>query len=283
MSGNFKKAPFAAAILIVDDERSTRQALGELFHQLGYKASQAASGDEALNLLAEQSYDVVVLDLRMPGKDGVAVLAVAEEIAPDSAFIVFTAYASTDTAIAALRSGAVDYLQKPCSLQTIAEAVEKALEKQQAHKRQKKALNLLQQVVDTLQTEDSPRAKYAAADKPTDFILDEQQQLILYANKLLDLTPTEYKILRHFILQPNTLFDYVTLAQVSHGVMVDEAEARTLLRTHLYRLNTKLSENRPSPLKLVRGKGFILTTNPTDDYHTDHDSHPLDTLKVNIG
>lgn len=262
MPGNFKKAPFAAAILIVDDERSTRQALTELFNQLGYKASQAASGDEALNLLAEQTYEVVVLDLQMPGKDGLAVLAVAEEIAPDSAFIVFTAHASTDTAIAALRSGVVDYLQKPCSLQTIAEAVQKALEKQQARKRQKKALKLLQQAVDTLQTEEPAHKKHptAAADKPTDFILDEQQQLILYENQLLELTPTEYKLLRHFILQPNTLFDYVTLAQVSHGAIVDDDEARTLLRTHLHRLNTKLSENHPSPLKLVRGKGFILTT-----------------------
>lgn len=256
----FAKAPFAAAILIVDDERSTRQALAELFNQLGYKASQAASGDEALNLLAEQAYDVVVLDLRMPGKDGVSVLAVAEEIAPDSAFIVFTAYASTDTAIAALRSGAVDYLQKPCSLHLIAEAVQKALAKQQAHKRQKKALNLLQQAMTTLQTEESPRAKHPAADTLTGLILDEQQQQIHYHQQLLDLTPTEYKLLRHFILQPDTLFDYVTLAQVSHGVIVDDAEARTLLRTQLFRLNTKLSEEHPSPLKLIRGKGFILTT-----------------------
>jgi DNA-binding response OmpR family regulator len=264
MSGLFSRATFAAAILIVDDERATRQALSEAFNQLGYQASQAASGDEALNLMAERFYDVVVLDLRMPGKDGVAVLSVAQEIAPDTAFIVFTAHASTETAIKALRSGVVDYLQKPSSLQTIVSTVQKALAKQQIQKRQKEALNLLEQAMHTLQpVEQQPVEKSAAAaSQPTNFILDEQQQHIFYHNEPLELTPIEYKLLRHFILQPNTLVSYATLARVSRGVVVEEAEARSLLRTHLFRLNTKLNEKHPSPLKLIRGKGFILTSQP---------------------
>lgn len=262
MSGLFTRAPYAAAILIVDDERATRHALTETFNQLGYQASQAASGDEALNLMAERTYDVVILDLRMPGKDGVAVLSVAQDIAPDTAFIVFTAYASTDTAIKALRSGAVDYLQKPSSLQTIVSTVQKAVEKQQIQKRQKEALNLLQQAMYSLQTAEQTTTNMpaAAAQQPASFILDEQQEHILYYNEPLELTPIEYKLLRHFILQPNTLFSYATLAWISRGLSVEEAEARSLLRTHLYRLNTKLNEKHPSPLKLIRGKGFILTS-----------------------
>ena len=252
-----------AKILIVDDERTTRLALSEAFRQKGYLVSQAGSGDKAVLELSETSYDVVILDLEMPGIKGADILMQAEELAPDTAFIVLTAYASTDTAILALRSGVFDYLRKPSSLDKIFQAVERALAKQETQKRQKQAVGLLQQAL-SVWTEPESVVSQESGDalKPSTAVitLDERLQTAIYKQTQLDLTPVEFKLLRTFIHQPNTILTYSELAQIIHGIDVDEMEARSLLRTHVYRLSRKLGDKDDTPLQSVRGRGVILYT-----------------------
>lgn len=251
-----------AKILIVDDERTTRLALGEAFRQKGYHASQVGSGDQAITELLAHFYDVVILDLEMPGIKGTDILAQAEKLAPDTAFIVLTAHASTETAILALRSGAFDYLRKPSSLGKIFTAVERAIAKKEAQKRQKHAVGLLEQAFNALSSPEKTNNTTAEQTnlQTADFILDERQQTAHYKHIPLDLTPIEYKLLRAFVHQPNTVISYAELAQQLHGVDVEESEARSLLRTHIYRLSRKLGDKDDTPLQNVRGRGVILQT-----------------------
>jgi len=125
-----------ARILIVDDERTTRHTLARLFERMGYRADKAASGQKALEHLAHQRFDLVILDLQMPGMDGLEVLKTARPLSPDTVFIILTAYGTLESAITAIRHGAFDYLLKPSSVKDIVHAVKAGLAERQRQLRQ---------------------------------------------------------------------------------------------------------------------------------------------------
>jgi DNA-binding NtrC family response regulator len=102
-----------APILIVEDEESMRQALREWLTEGGYKVETAKDGEEGLKIISDHDVALVLLDLRLPGKDGISVLKEAKNIRPQLKVIIITAYPSPQTKIAALKEGAVDYLPKP--------------------------------------------------------------------------------------------------------------------------------------------------------------------------
>ncbi|KPK00721.1 MAG: Fis family transcriptional regulator [Desulfobacterales bacterium SG8_35] len=100
-------------ILIVDDEFSVRHSLTAWFADEGYTVDVAASGKEALAKLAENQWDIFFLDLKMPGMSGLELQKKIKEIQPDSTIIMITAFASVESAVEAMQSGAYDYLSKP--------------------------------------------------------------------------------------------------------------------------------------------------------------------------
>ncbi|MCP4292260.1 MAG: sigma-54-dependent Fis family transcriptional regulator [bacterium] len=100
-------------ILMVEDERMTRIALTGTLRKEGHEVTPCPDGDTALAALDNQKFDVVLTDLNMPGPDGIEVLRRAVENDPETKVIIMTAYASTETAVEALRIGAYDYLSKP--------------------------------------------------------------------------------------------------------------------------------------------------------------------------
>ena len=102
-----------ASILVVDDLPAMQEMLNQSLASEGYRVATAGSGEEAVTRLEEQEFDVIVTDLVMPGLGGLDVLERARLLDPRAAVILMTAYASLDTAIAALRRGACDYLEKP--------------------------------------------------------------------------------------------------------------------------------------------------------------------------
>ena len=261
--------PPGTNVLIVDDERTTRLAISEALNQLGFHAQAVGSGEEAVDFLRQETVQVVILDLEMPGLKGTDVLVAAETIASDTAFIILTAHASTETAITALRSGAVDYLRKPSSLKVIATTVAKAARKQQEKSRQQQAIKLLQQAMSTFQPPKTPSSQSALkTDDHKNLIhvgqvaIDTHKQIAFYKEKDLDLTPIEYRLLHRLANSPNTICTYSQLGEASHDVEMDEVEARALLRTHMYRLGRKLGGKESSPLQSVWGRGFILNTTP---------------------
>jgi len=100
-------------ILVVDDEPAVRDSLSEWLREDGYEVDAAASGNEAVEKVKTRDWNVMLLDLKMPGMDGIETLKQVKEISPDTEIIMVTAFATVDTAVEAMRQGAFDYLVKP--------------------------------------------------------------------------------------------------------------------------------------------------------------------------
>jgi two-component system, NtrC family, response regulator HydG len=118
-------------LLIVDDELSVRDSLAKWFHEEGYEVGIAEDANNALTRLAESRWDAALLDIKMHGIDGIELQKRIHEIDPELIVIMMTGYASVETAVAALKNGAYDYVTKPLDPDEIAHLVKKAL----AHKR----------------------------------------------------------------------------------------------------------------------------------------------------
>jgi DNA-binding NtrC family response regulator len=114
------------SVLIVDDEKHTRDGLRQALEE-NYDVSVAASADEAFNLFAAQEFDVVLTDLRMPGKSGLKVIDKALALPTKPAVIMMTAYGSIDSAVEAMKRGAVDFLTKPVNLERLEVLIQRAL------------------------------------------------------------------------------------------------------------------------------------------------------------
>jgi two-component system response regulator PilR (NtrC family) len=116
-------------VLVVDDEQSMRDLLAIMLRQAGYEVSVADGGETAIERLKAESFDLVVTDLRMRKVDGLTVLKAAKEHAPRTVVLVVTAYASTETAVEAMKLGAYDYITKPFKLDELKVTVANALER----------------------------------------------------------------------------------------------------------------------------------------------------------
>ncbi len=114
-------------VLIVEDEAIVRESLRDWLKDAGYEVETAEEGEEALQRIGEVDYGVAVLDLRLPGKDGLQVLKEARTQRPQLKGIIITAYPSVETAVAAMKSGAVDYLTKPVALKDLESVIQETL------------------------------------------------------------------------------------------------------------------------------------------------------------
>ena len=114
-------------LLIVDDELSVRDSLAKWFAEEGYEVATAENANEALTRVAEQTFDVALVDIKMRGTDGIELQRRLHEIYPDMLVIIMTGYASVETAIAALKNGAYDYVNKPLDPDEIAHLIAKAM------------------------------------------------------------------------------------------------------------------------------------------------------------
>lgn len=115
-------------ILIVDDERDICKALEFLLKREDYAVSSVNSGEDAIKKIKEESFDVVITDLKMGRVDGISVLETAKEMSPDTAVIIMTAFASIESAVEAMKRGAVDYIVKPFLNEEIRLTIRKILE-----------------------------------------------------------------------------------------------------------------------------------------------------------
>jgi DNA-binding NtrC family response regulator len=114
-----KQAMMPLVILLVEDEASQREMLREFLAQEGYQVATAASGEEALGLLRQQAFDLLLVDFKMPGMTGAELLQQAKKLDPEIDAVMMTAYGSIDSAVAALKAGAQDYLTKPIDLEEL--------------------------------------------------------------------------------------------------------------------------------------------------------------------
>jgi two-component system response regulator PilR (NtrC family) len=116
-------------ILVVDDEQSLREVLSIMLKRAGYAVTSAMDGEEAIELLNKEIFDLVITDLRMPKIDGMEVLKAVKSASPETVVLIITAFASADSAVEAMKQGAYDYLTKPFQVDEVQLIIRNALEK----------------------------------------------------------------------------------------------------------------------------------------------------------
>src|SRR2546430_8737828 len=119
----------ALRILFADDEKSLQEFMRSELPRLGHEVTVCPDGKAAVKTLESSIFDAAILDLRMPGLNGIEVLERLKQVTPDTEVIIMTGHASMETAIEAVRLGAFDYITKPCKLTEIDAVLRKVAEK----------------------------------------------------------------------------------------------------------------------------------------------------------
>ncbi len=265
-----------ARILIVDDERTARLSLSEIFTLRGALTAMAADGQEALDLINKNSFDLIVLDIKMPGISGLQVLETVQQVAPATIVVLLTAHATVDSAIRALRQGAFDYLLKPAQPKAIIEVVERGLAKRQEYLRRQSLVGLMEQTVEAFRqgtpvatpTNFTPAKPLQTSSESVyrvgDIVVDMGRREARLADRLLDLTPTEFETLIYFVQHAERVVSCRDLVQYVHGYDTTEHAARPIMRVHIHRLRQKLEIDAADPKRLltIRSAGYMLTAQP---------------------
>jgi DNA-binding NtrC family response regulator len=119
-------------ILVVDDEKNILLTVRHALEPQGYGVSTAATGEEALRLLEEQDFDLMLLDLKLPGIDGMSVLKQSSEKRPNVPVVIISAYGTVGNAVETMKLGAIDFLEKPFSPEELRETVRRILSRRDA-------------------------------------------------------------------------------------------------------------------------------------------------------
>ncbi len=265
---------FQARILVVEDEPTTCSALTRALSLMGYQVDGVLSGQEALLRLNAMPYDVMVLDLRLPDIGGVEVLERAHEIQPDLLVIILTAYASLESAIAAVKAGAVDYLLKPYSIRALEEAIARALHRRREQLRRNHLLRVIAEAVEQLKEEEPGQVvpivapgRFLRAGQVT---LDQERRLVMISGtagaeegRSAQLTANEAALLTYLMQRPDTAISCQELAREVLGYSdLTEREAETLIRPLVFRLRKKIEADPDNPtlIRTLRGKGYFFST-----------------------
>lgn len=251
-----------AHILIVDDEPSIRLFLGEELAQAGYEVTTAASGEQALAKLEEQPIDLILLDLKMQGINGLQVMTEVERQPLPPVVILLTAHASLDSAIEAMRRGGHDYLLKPCRTEELLASVEKGLARRRKVLQQQELLHQIEVSARQLQVSLSPeiaeptsRPRFLEA---RGLLLDLEQNTVTCHGQSVHLTPSEFALLQCLMERANQIVPFRELMRALHGTEGEKWEARQALSTHLWNLRKKIGDapdGNPYFVN-VRGQGY---------------------------
>src|SRR6266480_5511079 len=139
----------SARILIADDDEVSRQLFAETLEEEGYRVDRAQSGDEALSLLRDGLYELLIIDVRMPGITGLEVTRILHEKNSSLPIIVMTAFGSIETAIEAIHEGAFDFISKPMNLEELKKTVSRALAYRGSHNGGEKNAEEIQEIAES--------------------------------------------------------------------------------------------------------------------------------------
>ena len=252
-------------ILVVDDEAVMRATLEEFLSGTGFQVTTAANGQAALTELQRKPIDLMLLDLRMDGLDGLQVMEAAKQIAPDTVIVMLTAHGTLESAITAMRRGAFDYLLKPCQMPEILEAVQRGLAHRSQSIRQRDLVTLMQRAIQELSLPGTTPPEAASSDRfiqSRGISLDLQRHVATAHGQLLDLTLTEFKLLAYLMQRPDQVIAPRDLVGAVQGYEADEYEARAIVRVHIRRLRQKLEPDPDNPEYVlnVRGVGYLFAS-----------------------
>jgi DNA-binding response OmpR family regulator len=234
-----------AKILLVDDEASIRHSLGEILHLEGYDVVPAESGEAALEAIQSSPFDLVLLDLKMPGMDGLDVLRHIHKHAPDTKVILLTAHGSLESAVEALRQGAHDYILKPANSRSILNSVESALVRRAEIQHKRLLIDQLEASIQRLRDVEGGENK-AIVEQQTvalsnGVLLDMMKREIWRGNQKVNLTPTEGRLMKVLIENRGRVLSHQELVFLVQGYDSSELDAPEILRPIISRLRRKLA------------------------------------------
>jgi DNA-binding response OmpR family regulator len=252
-------------ILVVEDETIARRVLRDLLSRSGYEVTAVSSGEEALEQLDANSFDLVLTDLQLRKVDGMQVVAAARERDPDIETIVLTGYATLDSAIAAVRSGTSNYILKPGRPGEIEQSVAAALTRREL--RRQNAANL-RQIGESLiylagyngSTDTDGGAPGSGVLMIGGLLVDRRRHSASFDGRPLNLSAGEFALLMYLAQHHQEVIGPQQLAREVMGYQCDPHEARDLIKARIWALRRKL-ENDPSTTEIivsVRGVGYML-------------------------
>jgi DNA-binding response OmpR family regulator len=250
-------------ILVVDDELAMRASLQEILELEGFQVSQAESGEEALQILGDGTVDLMLLDLKMKGMDGLETIEGAKQLSPETVIIMLTAHGTLESAIGAMRHGAFDYLLKPAAVGDIIASVQRGLAHRAQMLRQRDLVGLMQRAITELQPAPAPAGKNVERHlKLRDIDLDLQRHLAVVRGQVLDLTLTEFKMLVYLMERADQVVSPRDLVGAVQGYRADDHEARAIVRVHIRRLRQKIESDpdQPEYVLNVRGVGYVFAS-----------------------
>jgi DNA-binding response OmpR family regulator len=251
-------------ILIVDDEKNTRKSLEEILKLEGYRVESCPDGQSAVEALEKNSYDLMLLDLKMQGMDGLEVLAQAGEIAPDCRVIMLTAHGSLESAIQALRQGAYDYILKPAKPEELVASVNKGITERQDSERKKLLISQMEASIQELKESEGggPAVEITrnlhVLGKNVKIDLERREIWIIEDEKVL-LTPTEGKLMQVLLENRGRVLSHKDLVFLVQGYQTTDWEAPEIMRPLVSRLRRKISqfEGDDEWIVNVRGTGYV--------------------------
>ena len=252
----------AAKILIVDDDAGVRESLEELLRLEDYQADSTGSGEDALEAMSE-GFDLVLLDIKMPGIDGVEVMHEIRKYHPDTRIIIITGYGSLESAIDAIRSGAQDYMLKPYTADDILMSIGKALSEKESRTRKEILIEQLESSLDQLKDVEGIRTEELPARRvvslPRGITVDLERREMWRGADRVRLTPTESKLLSIFLENRGRVMNHQEIVFLVQGFEISEWEAPEVLRPMISRLRKKLAlfPGVEEWVSNVRGTGYL--------------------------
>ncbi len=235
-------------ILVVDDEPVARQSMSDILRLEGFAVNAVPNGQAAIEYVRTHPVELMIVDLRMPGMDGLEVVQVVNQISPETEIVLLTAFATTESAIQALRLRIHDYLLKPASPTQVINSVKKGLARRDARLKARGG-NASTEV-------DEGNAEFTLKDGT---YINLARRLIRKKDNVIHLTPAEGRLLRVLIENPGRVYSHRELVLLVQGYDTSQREAPEILRPLVSRLRHKI-ESFPSlsdRIVSVRGTGYL--------------------------
>lgn len=265
----------SAHILIVDDEENLRRTVARVLQRAGFEVTTASNGKECLALLSEHSFDLVYMDIRMPDMNGLETLKSVHAAHPQLPVILFTGQPDLNSAVSALRQGAIDYLQKPLKPELIIERAKTAIAKLERERRRRE----IQSQIDALQSELRSLENGEEVEQPTpgSGTSSPDQRYLKRGNLTLDLhtrristgseqsiflPPTSFDYLLVLARHAPNIVNYQTLVAEAQGYQASPREAQELVKWHIHHIRQAIEPDASHPIYVinVRGSGYRLVT-----------------------
>jgi DNA-binding response OmpR family regulator len=251
-------------ILIVDNEPNVRFVLEHTLRREEYSIDMAANGQEAIDLISANVYDLLLLDLHMEPVNGIEVLNALRKINHETVVIILTAHGSMETAVEALRLETFDYLIKPATPDIIRKRVREGLERRQRLARRQQLMSqidTLKQALNDLEAEDQP-VPIAGEDRFVcrgNISIDRHHREVTVDDNLLNLTTVEYNILVGLVEAAPAVVPALQLVKLALGYETEESEAREMIKVYIHHLRQKVEVNPAEPvyIKTVRHQGYL--------------------------